>query len=115
MAGQAIPILDAAVRARLNAVICGPTGSGKTTMARILALLVPPGERTCALETETELWLHELRDEDFFSLEDRDANVEVAGQATRQDLFQRSALSHRRRRVSLGDALGKEALDALHA
>src|SRR5438876_9378691 len=67
---QAIPILDAAVRARLNAVICGPTGSGKTTMARILALLVPPGERTCVLETETELWLHELREEDFFSLEE---------------------------------------------
>jgi len=75
---QAIPFLEAAVRARLNTVICGPTGSGKTTLARILALLIPTGERTCVLETETELWLHELREADFFSLEERDANVEGA-------------------------------------
>jgi pilus assembly protein CpaF len=112
---QAIPILDAAVRARLNAVICGPTGSGKTTMARILALLVAPGERTCVLETETELWLHELRDEDFFSLEERDANVEGAGQVTLQDLFQRGALRQRPRRIIVGEVRGKEALDMLHA
>ncbi|MEA2633846.1 MAG: pilus assembly protein CpaF [Chloroflexota bacterium] len=112
---QAIPILDAAVRARLNAVICGPTGSGKTTMARILALLVPPGERTCVLETETELWLHELREEDFFSLEERDANVEGAGRVSLQDLFQRGALRQRPRRIIVGEVRGKEALDMLHA
>ena len=112
---QAIPILDAAVRARLNTVICGPTGSGKTTMARILALLVPPGERTCVLETETELWLHELREEDFFSLEERDANVEGAGRVSLQDLFQRGALRQRPRRIIVGEVRGKEALDMLHA
>src|SRR6266566_2091905 len=112
---QAIPILDAAVRARLNTVICGPTGSGKTTMARILALLVPPGERTRVLETETELWLHELREEDFFSLEERDANVEGAGRVSLQDLFQRGALRQRPRRIIVGEVRGKEALDMLHA
>ena len=112
---QAIPILDAAVRARLNTVICGPTGSGKTTMARILALLVPPGERTCVLETETELWLHELREEDFFSLEERDANVEGAGRVSLQDLFQRGGLRQRPRRIIVGEVRGKEALDMLHA
>jgi pilus assembly protein CpaF len=112
---QAIPCLDAAVRARLNTVICGPTGSGKTTLARILALLIPPGERTCVLETETELWLHELREEDFFSLEERDANVEGAGRVTLQDLFQRGALRQRPRRIIVGEARGKEALDMLHA
>ncbi len=112
---QVIPCLDAAVRARLNTVICGPTGSGKTTMARILALLIPVGERTCVLETETELWLHELREEDFFSLEERDANVEGAGRVTLQDLFRRGALRQRPRRVIVGEVRGKEALDMLHA
>ena len=112
---QAIPFLEAAVRARLNTVICGPTGSGKTTMARILALLIPTGERTCVLETETELWLHELREADFFSLEERDANVEGAGRVTLQDLFQRGALRQRPRRIIVGEVRGKEALDMLHA
>lgn len=112
---QAMACLDAAVQARLNTVICGPTGSGKTTMARILALLIPAGERTCVLETETELWLHELREEDFFSLEEREANVEGAGRVTLQDLFQRGALRQRPRRVIVGEVRGKEALDMLHA
>ncbi len=48
--------------------------------------MIPEGERTCVLETETELWLHELRPQ-FFSLEERDANVEGAGRITMQDLF----------------------------
>jgi Flp pilus assembly CpaF family ATPase len=66
------------------------------------------------LETETELWLHELRD-DFFSLEEREANVEGAGRVTLQDLFQRGALRQRPRRIIVGEVRGKEALDMLHA
>jgi pilus assembly protein CpaF len=113
--GAAIPLLEAAVRARLNIVLSGPTGTGKTTLARILALLVPQGERTCVLETETELWLHELREDDFFSLEERDANVEGAGRVTMQELFQRGALRQRPRRIIVGEVRGKEALDMVHA
>src|SRR5262249_26824037 len=67
-------LLHAAVLARLNVVVSGSTGAGKTTVVRTLALQAPQGERTCVLETETELWLHDLRDE-FFSLEEREANV----------------------------------------
>src|SRR5215472_5354258 len=110
-----IPLFKAVVPARLNIVLAGPTGSGKTTFARILALLIPKGERTCVLETECELWLHDLREDDFFSLEERDANVEGAGRITLQDLFQRGALRQRPRRIIVGEVRGKEALDMIHA
>src|SRR5215472_15487709 len=107
-------LLRAAVEAKLNIVLSGPTGSGKTTVARVMALVIPKGERTCVLETETELWLHDLRD-DFFSLEERDANVEGAGQITLHDLFVRGALRQRPRRIIVGEVRGMEALDMLHA
>ena len=110
----ALRLLEAAVRARLNMILSGPTGTGKTTLARVLALLIPEGERTCVLETETELWLHELR-RGFISLEERDANVEGAGRITLQDLFQKGALRQRPRRIIVGEVRGKEALDMLHA
>jgi len=108
------PLLRAAVQAQLNIVISGPTGAGKTTVVRTLALQAPEGERTCVLETETELWLHDLRDE-FFSLEEREANVEGAGEITMRDLFQKGALRQRPRRIIVGEVRGKEALDMLHA
>ena len=110
----AIPLLRGAVAARLNIVIAGETGAGKTTVARVFGLLIPVGERTCVLETETELWLHDLRD-DCFSLEEREANVEGAGRITMQELFQRGALRQRPRRIIVGEVRGKEALDMVHA
>jgi pilus assembly protein CpaF len=111
----AMPLFQAVVPARLNIVLAGPTGSGKTTFGRVLALLIPKGERTCVLETECELWLHDLREDDFFSLEERDANVEDAGRITLQDLFQRGALRQRPRRIIVGEVRGDEALEMLHA
>jgi len=111
---RAVPLLEAAVRARLNIILSGPTGTGKTTLARVLALMIPEDERTCVLETETELWLHELRPQ-FFSLEERDANVEGAGRITMQDLFQRAALRQRPKRIIVGEVRGIEALDMIHA
>lgn len=111
---SAIRLLRAAVVSRLNAILSGSTGSGKTTWARVLALLIPEHERTCVLESDTELWLHDLRDH-FFSLEEREANVEGAGRITLRDLFVRGALRQRPRRIIVGEVRGGEALDMLRA
>jgi pilus assembly protein CpaF len=108
------PLLEAAVLARLNVLVTGSTGAGKTTVVRTLALKIPEGERTCVLETETELWLHDMRD-DFFSLEERPANVEGAGEITMEKLLRLGALRQRPRRIIVGEVRGKEALEMLHA
>jgi len=108
-------LLEAAVLARLNIMISGGTGVGKTTLARVLAMLIPRGERTCVLETETELMLHELRPEDSFSFEAREANIEGAGEVSLGDLFRQAALRQRPDRVVVGEIRGDEAMEMLDA
>jgi pilus assembly protein CpaF len=109
---SAVSMLVSAVKARLNVAISGPTGCGKTTIARVLALQAPETERTCVLETERELFLHDLRD-GFISMEERDANVEGAGRITLRDLFARGVLRQRPRRVIVGEVRGEEAFNML--
>jgi pilus assembly protein CpaF len=112
---ELVPLLQAAVLARLNIVISGGTGVGKTTLARVLAMLIPKGERTCVLETETELMLHELQPDDCFSFEAREANIEGAGEVTLGNLFRLAALRQRPDRIIVGEIRGDEAMDMLDA
>jgi Flp pilus assembly CpaF family ATPase len=111
---RAVGLLQASVHAGQNTLISGATGSGKTTVARVLGLEMPLGERTIVLETETELWLHELRD-DCISMEARDANVEGAGQITLEHLFTLAALRQRPKRIVVGEVRGGEAEPMLQA
>ena len=74
----AIPFLEAMVRGRLNVLVAGGTGTGKTTFARVLCRLVPSSERLVTIEDQAELHLwRELPD--CVSLEGRPANIEGRG------------------------------------
>jgi pilus assembly protein CpaF len=81
----------------------------------VLAMLIPNGERTCVLESETELMLQELRPRDCFSLEAREANIEGAGEVTLGNLFRFAALRQRPDRIIVGEVRGGEAMDMLDA
>src|SRR5918999_1564793 len=104
-------LLAAFVRARLNLVIAGGTGSGKTTMLNALSAFVPPTERIVTIEDSAEL---QLRQEHVISLESRPPNIEGKGAVTIRDLV-RNALRMRPDRIVVGEVRGGEALDMLQA
>ena len=101
----------AIVRARLNVLIAGGTGSGKTTMLNVLSGFIPPTERIVTIEDSAEL---QLRQEHVVRLETRPPNIEGKGQVTQRDLV-RNSLRMRPDRIVLGEVRGDEALDMLQA
>ncbi len=108
------PILDflrACVEARLNMVISGGTGSGKTTFLNVLSSYLPRAERIVTIEDAAELLLNQPH---VVRLESRPANIEGKGQITIRDLV-RNALRMRPDRIVVGEARGAEALDMLQA
>jgi Flp pilus assembly CpaF family ATPase/MinD-like ATPase involved in chromosome partitioning or flagellar assembly len=108
------PMLDflrAAVEARLNLVICGGTGSGKTTFLNILSSYIPEGERIVTIEDAAELRLNQSH---IVRLEGRPANLQGAGEVRIRDLV-RNALRMRPDRIIVGECRGAEALDMLQA
>ncbi|MSW83998.1 MAG: CpaF family protein [Actinobacteria bacterium] len=107
----ALDLLRAAVRGRLNILVCGATGSGKTTTLAALLGLLPSGERVVTIEDTAELRL-EL--EHAVRLETRPANVEGRGEVTIRTLV-RNALRMRPDRIVVGEVRGAEALDMLSA
>ena len=101
----------ACVRARLNIVVSGGTGSGKTTTLNVLSGFIPSNERIVTIEDAAELQLHQ---DHVVSLETRPPNVEGRGRITIRDLVI-NALRMRPDRIVVGECRGGEALDMLQA
>jgi pilus assembly protein CpaF len=103
--------LSAAVRARLNCIVSGGTGSGKTTFLNVLSSFLPERERIVTIEDAAELLLNQPH---IVRLESRPPNVEGSGEIRIRDLF-RNALRMRPDRIIIGECRGPEALDMLQA
>jgi len=103
--------LDACVKCRLNIVVSGGTGSGKTTTLNILSSLIPEDERIITCEDAAEL---QLRQPHVVRLETRPPNIEGKGAVTMRDLI-KNTLRMRPERVIVGECRGGEALDMLQA
>ncbi|MEX0865662.1 MAG: CpaF family protein [Acidimicrobiia bacterium] len=103
--------LRACVRGRLNLLISGGTGSGKTTTLNVVSAYIPGDERIVTVEDAAELQLHQ---EHVLTLESRPANIEGQGQVTIRDLV-RNTLRMRPDRIVVGEVRGAEALDMLQA
>jgi pilus assembly protein CpaF len=106
-------LLGAAVRAGLNLLISGGTGSGKTTTLNAVASTIPPDQRVVTIEETKELAL-ERQLEDCVGLEGRFANLEGVGEIRIRELV-RQALRMRPQRIIVGEVRGPEALDMLNA
>jgi pilus assembly protein CpaF len=111
LTAQVARILEIAGRARLNIVISGGTGSGKTTMMNAVSRLIDPGERIVTIEDAAEL---QLQQPHVVRLETRPASLEGRGEITQRDLV-RNALRMRPDRVIIGEVRGSEAFDMLQA
>jgi len=111
LTGKMALFLEACVRARLNLVVSGGTGSGKTSMLNILSSFIPADERIVTIEDAAEL---QLRQEHVVTLESRPPNVEGRGEITIRDLV-RNALRMRPDRIIVGEVRSGEALDMLQA
>ena len=103
--------LDAAVKAKLNIIICGGTGAGKTTLLNALSSFIEDDERIITIEDAAELKLNQSH---VISLETRLVNYEGTGEVTIRDLVINS-LRMRPDRIIVGEVRGKEAFDMLQA
>ena len=103
--------LDAAIRAKLNIIICGGTGAGKTTLLNALSSFIGDHERIITIEDAAEL---RLRQPHVVGMETRNQNYDGTGEVTIRDLVINS-LRMRPDRIIVGEVRGKEAFDMLQA
>ena len=103
--------LEAAVKAKLNILISGGTGTGKTTLLNILSSFINEEERIITIEDAAEL---RLKQSHVISLETRSTNYEGEGEVTIRDLV-RNSLRMRPDRIIVGEVRGKEAFDMMQA
>ncbi|QYG93324.1 CpaF family protein [Iamia sp. SCSIO 61187] len=103
--------LQAMVLGKLNIIVSGGTGTGKTTMLNVLSSFIPGDERIVTVEDAKELQLHQ---EHVLALEARPPNIEGKGAITIRDLV-KNTLRMRPDRIVVGECRGGEALDMLQA
>ena len=103
--------LQAAVASKVNILIAGGTGAGKTTILNVLSHWIPDRERLVTIEDAAEL---QLQREHVVRLEMRPPNIEGKGEITQRDLL-RNTLRMRPDRIIIGEVRGAEALDMLQA
>src|SRR5204863_3225979 len=104
-------LMEACIKARLNIVISGGTGCGKTTLLNTLSSFIPGEERIVTIEDAAEL---QLQQDHIVRLETRPPNIEGKGAVTATDLV-RNALRMRPERIIIGECRGPETLDMLQA
>jgi len=104
-------VLEACVRGKLNILVSGGTGTGKTTNLNVLSSFVPDGERIVTIEDSAEL---QLQQPHVVNLESRPPNAEGVGEVRIRDLVKNS-LRMRPDRIIVGEVRGPEALDMLQA
>lgn len=104
-------LLKGIVRAKLNVLISGGTGTGKTTLLNVLSRFIPHDERIITIEDSAEL---QLKQQHVVRLETRQPNIEGKGEVTQRELV-RNSLRMRPNRIILGEIRGVEVLDMLQA
>ena len=109
MTSEMVELIDACVRGKLNILISGGTGTGKTTMLNVVSGFIPEDERIVTIEDAAELQLHQQH---VLRLESRPPNIEGKGEVTIRDLV-RNALRMRPDRIVVGEVRDASALDML--
>jgi pilus assembly protein CpaF len=108
---QIVQMLEACVKSRLNVLISGGTGAGKTTLMNCLSSFIPHNERLVTIEDSAELLLQQPH---VVRLETRPPNIESRGEITQRALL-RNSLRMRPDRIIVGEVRGDEAVDMLQA
>ncbi|SRR5579884_117582 len=108
---EIVEVLKACITMRLNIIVSGGTGTGKTTLLNVLSSFIPGTERVVTIEDPAEL---QLRQRHVVRLETRPANIEGEGQITQRELV-KNALRMRPDRIVVGEVRAGEAFDMLQA